>query len=135
MGIRSAISRAVSWATSTVSSVAPALKFFKKWSPWLSYINMGIMVISWLKKPDQPDTPNMDGQAEQNAKGVLVNKTSSNASLPVIYGQRKVGGVAVFMETSGTDNEFLYMIMALCEGGIESCEKIYIDDKAPTVVL
>ena len=90
------------------------------------------MVISWLKKPDDPDTPNMDGQAEQNAKGVLVNKTSSNASLPIIYGKRKVGGVAVFMETSGTDNTYLYMIMALCEGGVESCEKIYIDDKLVT---
>ena len=78
MGIRSAISRAVSWATSTVSSISPALKFLKPLSTWISYINMGIMVISWLKKPDTPDTPNMDGQAEQNAKGVLVNKTSSN---------------------------------------------------------
>ena len=66
------------------------------------------------------------------AKGVLVNKTSSNAPLPVIYGQRKIGGVAIFLETSGATNEHLFMIMALCEGGVESCEKIYIDDKEVT---
>ena len=132
MGIGSIVSGAVSFVTGAVAKAAPALKFLQKYAPWISYINMAIMVISWIKKPDQPDTPNMDGQAEQNAKGVLVNKTSSNASLSVIYGQRKVGGTAVFIETSGTDNEYLYMIMALCEGGVESCESIYIDDKLVT---
>ena len=126
------IGDAFSWVANTAAKAAPYLKWLKPFSTWLTYINMGIMVISWLRKPDTPDTPNMDGQAEQNAKGVLVNKTSSNASLPIIYGKRKVGGVAVFMETSGTDNTYLYMIMALCEGGVESCEKIYIDDKLVT---
>ena len=115
-----------------IKFVSKASKFFGKYSSWISWISIGIQVISWLRKPDQPDTPNMDGQPEQNAKGVLVNKTSSNASLPIIYGQRKVGGVAVFLETSGTDNTSLFMIMALCEGGVESCEKIYIDDKEVT---
>jgi len=104
----------------------------KTGSSWLSWINIAVMAMSWFKQPDTPDTPNMDGQAEQNAKGVLVNKTSSNAPLPVIYGKRKVGGTAVFLETSGADNTYLYMIMALCEGGVESCEKIYIDDKEVT---
>jgi len=115
-----------------VEFVAPKLKFFQQYSSWFTAISIGIQVISWLKKPDTPDTPNMDSIPEQVAKGVLVNKTSSNAPLPVIYGQRKIGGVAVFLETSGTDNEFLYMIFALCEGGVESCEQIYIDDKLVT---
>ena len=90
-----------------VEFVAPKLKFFQQYSSWFTAISIGIQVISWLKKPDTPDTPNMDSIPEQVAKGVLVNKTSSNAPLPVIYGQRKIGGVAVFLETSGTDNEFL----------------------------
>ncbi len=110
----------------------PYVPFLKTIQPWLSWINIGIMVISWLKKPDTPDTPNLDGQPEQIAKGILVNKTSSNAPLPVVYGQRKIGGTAIFLETSGATNEHLFMIMALCEGGIESCEKIYIDDKEVT---
>ena len=78
-GIKSffSISGVFNWVVSTAAKAAP---FLSKITPWISYINMAIMVISWIKKPDQPDTPNMDGQAEQNAKGVLVNKTSSNAS-------------------------------------------------------
>ena len=123
------VSSIVNWAVSTAAKAAP---FLKTIAPWISYIQMAIMVISWLKKPDIPDTPNLDGQPEQIAKGILVNKTSSNAPLPIIYGQRKIGGTAVFIETSGTDNEYLYMIMALCEGGVESCESIYIDDKLVT---
>jgi len=131
-GIKSFISigSIFSWVATAVKTVAP---FFKKITPWLTYIQIAIAVISWLRKPDQPDTPNMDGQAEQIAKGVLVNKTSSNASVPIIYGKRKVGGVAVFLETSGSStNEYLFMILALCEGGVESCESIYIDDKLVT---
>ena len=123
------ISKAVSVVTGAVAKAAPFLKTIQ---PWLTYIQVAIAVISWLRKPDVPDTPTMENIPEQNAKGVLVNKTSSNSPLPVIYGQRKVGGTAVFIETSGATNEHLYMIMALCEGGVESCEKIYIDDKEVT---
>ena len=49
--------------------------------------------------------------------------------IPLVYGIRKVGVTRVFVETSGTDNEFLYIALALCEGEIESVDKIFIDDK------
>ncbi len=123
----------ISAGTKAVKVISKVSKFFSKYSAWITAINIGIMVISWLRKPDTPDTPNMDNIAEQNAKGVLVNKTSSNSALPVIYGQRKVGGVGVFIETSGTDNEYLYMIFTLAEGICNSCEKLYIDDKEVTL--
>ena len=47
--------------------------------------------------------------------------------------KRKVGGTAVFYRNIQEQTmTYLYMIMALCEGGVESCEKIYIDDKEVT---
>ena len=118
--------------TSVVKTVASVSKFFGKYSGWFSAIQIGMMVISWLRKPDTPDTPTMELQAEQNAKGVLLNKISANSPIPVVYGKRKIGGNMVFCETSGTDNEYLYMIFTLAEGQCESCEKIYIDDKEVT---
>ena len=118
--------------TSVVKTVASVSKFFGKYSGWMSAIQIGMMVISWLRKPDTPDTPTMELQAEQNAKGVLLNKISANSPIPVVYGKRKIGGNMVFCETSGTDNEYLYMIFTLAEGQCESCEKIYIDDKEVT---
>ena len=118
--------------SSVVRAVSKVSSFWGKYSGWFSAISIGIQVISWLRKPDVPDTPQMDTQAEQNAKGVLVNKQSANAPIPVIYGTRKIGGIISFIETSGTDNEYLYMIFTLSEGTNTSCEKIWIDDKQVT---
>ena len=83
--------------------------------------------VGWLyPMPDIPDFGDM--QQDLNAKGVLVNKFSANAHIPIIYGTRKVGGNVVFLETSGTDNEFLYMAIILSEGEIDDITKIFIND-------
>ena len=57
-------------------------------------------VISWLLAPDLED------YEQENNDGALLNKQSNNAQIPVIYGERKVGGTRVFVETSGSDNEY-----------------------------
>ncbi len=88
-------------------------------------------VIGWIyPMPDVPDFGDLP--TDVTAKGVLLNKFSANASIPIIYGTRKVGGNVVFMETSGADNEFLYMIMVLGEGEIDDVSTIYINDNAVT---
>ena len=87
--------------------------------------------ISWLiPTPDIPDF----GQSEFDdfEKGILINKQSNDASIPVVYGERLIGGIRVFLETSGTDNEFLYMALVMCEGEINSIEEIRVDDKVVT---
>ena len=83
-------------------------------------------VVSWFV-----DIPDMD-ELEAKYEGVLVNKQSNIASIPVIYGQRKVGGVRVFVATSGADNAYLYVILALCEGEIHSIGDVYINDVLST---
>ena len=85
--------------------------------------------ISWLIPI--PKVPDFDTNAETE-KGVLINKSSNNAQIPVVYGERQVGITRVFLETSGTDNEYLYMAGVLCEGEIQSIEEVYIDDKLVT---
>jgi len=61
--------------------------------------------------------------------GVLVNKESNIDPLPVIYGERRVGGVRVYLEAAGgKKNEYLYIALALCEGEVESITDIEIDD-------
>ena len=88
-------------------------------------------VIGWLNPiPEIPDFG--DNLPDQNAKGVLVNKFNSNAHIPVIYGTRKVGGNVVFLETSGTDNEFLYMAIILSEGEIDDISAIFVNDNQVT---
>ena len=80
------------------------------------------------------------GLAQQGAT-VLGNSRSSSAPLPVIYGARRVGGVQVFIGTSPgyvdvsdeypdgqMPNEYLNMVIALCEGPISSIEKVYANN-------
>ena len=88
--------------------------------------------LSWIvpKPPEIPDFGTTD--FDDFEKGILLNKQSNDASIPVIYGTRLVGGTRVFMETSGTDNTYLYMAIILGEGEINDITEIRIDDKAVT---
>ena len=66
--------------------------------------------------------------------GVLDNKESNVEPLPVIYGERRVGGVRVFVKSKnagkpGTPwNEQLFVCFVLSEGEVESITDILIDD-------
>ena len=73
-----------------------------------------------------------DFDEQQQAEGVLVNKQSNNAAIPVIYGERKVGGTRVFVSTGGNDNEYLYIALVLAEGEVESIGDVYINDTLST---
>ena len=84
--------------------------------------------ISWLT----PKVELPDFTQDADAQGVLVNKQSNNANIPIIYGTRLIGGTRVFLETSGTDNQYLYGALVLCEGEINGITKIYVEDKEIT---
>ena len=88
--------------------------------------------ISYLIAP-KPKAPRQSSQDE--AKGTLVNKDSNNNPIPVVYGKRQVGLTRVFVESSGSDNEYLYVAGVLCEGGgagITAIDEVYVDDKLVT---
>ncbi len=66
-------------------------------------------------------------QAQANNEGVLLNRSGTLNNIPVVYGQRKVGGTIVFMDTNGNRNQHLYMAIVLSEGRVESIGKVFID--------
>ena len=87
--------------------------------------------LSWLApKPEIPEFGETDFDSFE--KGILLNKQSNDASIPVVYGTRMLGGTRVFVETSGTDNQYLYVALVLCEGEINDITEIRIDDKPVT---
>ncbi len=89
-------------------------------------------VISWVAP--QPEVPEFTEEfEEQQARGILVNKFLANSSIPVVYGTRKVGGNVVFVETSGTDNQYLYMAVVLSEGEINSVETLFVNNHQVTL--
>ncbi len=75
------------------------------------------------EKPRLPDysTPLED-------RGLLQNVTGANEPIQVIYGLRRVGGVRVFAETSGTDNKYLHLVNVLGEGEIDQVQQIYLNE-------
>ena len=89
-------------------------------------------VISWIvPTPDNPDYG--DGDLENFESGVLLNKQSNDANIPVIYGERLVGGTRVFLDSGGGNtNQYLYMAIVMAEGEINSIEEIIVDDKPVT---
>ena len=88
-------------------------------------------VISWIiPQPDIPDFGQI--QADLDARGILVNKKSANGAIPIVYGTRKVGGNIVFLETSGADNQYLYMALVLSEGEINDITSIFVNDNQVT---
>ena len=123
--------RKVTRAVRKVASVVRAVNFLGKLNP---FVALGVIAVGWLfmrsQKPDIPDFGTND--FEETERGILINKQSNNASVPVVYGERLIGGTRVFIETSGTDNEFLYIALVLCEGEINSIEEIRVDDKVVT---
>jgi len=66
------------------------------------------------------------------SQGLLINTSSNIAPLPVIYGNRKVGGTRTFVNVSGANNEYLHIIIVIGEGEIQSVNQTYIDDVAIT---
>ena len=82
-------------------------------------------LLGWMM-PDMPDMP--DFEAMLHGDGIMVNKRNSDASLPVLYGTRRIGGNIVWLATS-SDNQFLYVVVALCEGQVARMTELYLDDQ------
>ena len=81
---------------------------------------------------DMPDS----NQESQRQDGVLIQRQGSKISLPVVYGYRKIGGTIAFAETGSTNNKYLWVAYAFCEGPVEGIYELWLDDtqlSAPVV--
>ena len=116
-------------------------KFLRKVaSPVLKFLGVNPLValgvslfLAWLLRPKVPEIEDFGtNQFDDFERGLLVNKQSNDSNIPVIFGERLSGGTRVFMETSGTDNTYLYMAIVMAEGEINDIEEIRVDDKAVT---
>jgi hypothetical protein len=62
------------------------------------------------------------------AQGILINSQSNVDPIPVIFGRRRVGGTRVFIEVSGSSNEYLHLVLVLSEGPVTAIDNVYLDD-------
>jgi len=87
---------------------------------------VGYVVGDFIMDSLTPDMPDVDS----GTQGAMTNKASSNDPIPIIYGERRIGATKVFVETSGTDNQYLYEILVLGEGEIDSVTEVFVDDES-----
>jgi len=118
------------WKKFVKKITSPVLKVFGV-NP---FVALGIsLFLSWILRPKVPEMEDFGTNSfDDFERGLLVNKQSNDANIPVIYGERLTGGTRVFMETSGTDNTYLYMAIVMAEGEINDIEEIRVDDKVVT---
>ena len=97
-------------------------------------VSLGItLFLAWVLRPKVPEIDDFGtNEFDDFERGILLNKQSNDANLPIVYGERLLGGVRIFMETSGSSNTYLYMAIAMAEGEINSIEEIRVDDKVVT---
>ncbi len=75
-------------------------------------------------------------QAKKNAgqqRSLLVNKQSNNDPIPVVYGQKRIGGVRAFVDTTDgagdtTGTNFLNICLTMCEGRTGQLKKVVFND-------
>ena len=88
------------------------------------------LFLAWALRPKVPEISDFGtNEFDDFERGLLINKQSNDANIPVVYGERLIGGVRTFLSTSGTDNQYLYMCLVLCEGEIDSIQELRVDDK------
>ncbi len=76
----------------------------------------------------------MEAMQRANRPSVMVNTASNTESIPVLYGQTRVGGNRLFTESTNgagdtASTSHLNMLFSICEGEVEDLQQIYFDDE------
>lgn len=78
-------------------------------------------------------SPKPSFDAVTGSQGRLVNTREAAAAHQYVYGEVRKGGTIVNMTTSGENNKFLHMIIALAGHEVNSIGDIYINDEIVTI--
>ena len=78
---------------------------------------LGLVASALAPKPPKP-------QRRDNT----VTSREPVASRKVVYGRTRVGGTIVYLESTGSDNKYLHLIVAVAGHEIDAFEKVYFGD-------
>jgi hypothetical protein len=68
-------------------------------------------------------------------RGQLITTRVPAGDARVVYGETRLGGNIVYIETTGAKNETMYQAMTLAGHEIDSIQTIYVNDEALTLTL
>ena len=62
-------------------------------------------------------------------QGLLTNTRQAAAPQDVIYGEIRKGGIITYMETNGSKNRYLHMMLTLAGHEVDSINEIFLKDQ------
>ena len=65
--------------------------------------------------------------------GLLTNARGATTAQQLVYGEVRKGGTITFIESNGTNNEYLHQIICLAGHEVNSIGDIYINDQVVTL--
>ena len=72
-------------------------------------------------------------ELQQGPTNITLMIKRSVVSRRFVYGRARVGGIWLYVETTGASNDDVHLILGLCEGPIEEIGDIYFDDEIVTL--
>ena len=72
-------------------------------------------------------TPKPDLGSQMNGQSVMTREAAH--SRKIVYGRARIGGNVVYLESTGDDNKYLWLVIAVAGHEIDAYEKVYFNDK------
>mgnify|MGYP000143700856 CR=1 FL=1 len=105
-----------------LSSVASAIVLELGVSLWAAFaLGAGLSMVSRALMP-KPDLGTQMG-----GRSVMTREAAS--SRKIIYGRARVGGNVVYLESTGTDNKYLWLVTAIAGHEIDAYEEVWFNDQ------
>lgn len=72
-----------------------------------------------------PKPPSIEAQTRDNT----ITAREPISSRKIVYGRSRVGGTIVYLESTGSDNKFLHLVIAVAGHEVDAFEEVYFDDE------
>ena len=91
------------------------------WS-WAAFaLGAGLSLVSRALMPK----PNISTQMG----GTSVTTREAAASRKIVYGRARIGGNIVYLQSTGNDNKYLYLVVAVAGHEIDGFESVWFNDE------
>jgi hypothetical protein len=91
------------------------------------------LVVSYAIGKVMEDRANSKRDSANASRSVMVNKSSNNDPIPVLYGRTRIGGTRAYVDTSNGAGDMagkthLNMAITMCEGEIGDIKQLWFND-------
>ena len=109
----------VSLLAGLMSGIGAAVQGLSFWAAFA--VTAGLSVVSRALSPRPKAGGNLGGQT--------VTTREPAHSRKIVYGRSRIGGNIVYLESSGDDNKYLWLVIAVAGHEIDAYEEVWFNDK------